>query len=103
MFRSFGFQKNLFKQPMNAKFTLKYQYEGCEDFAPADITFEIPGDVTIPQFLYQIECFLKASGFVFDGNIDIVSSHQEKHQENIKDSISDNFLDDSDWWKKDNL
>lgn len=82
---------------MKAKFILKYQYEGCEDFAPADITFKIPGDVTIPQFLYQIECFLKASGFVFDGNVDIVTSQQE---DKIKDFSTDDLADDGDWWKK---
>jgi len=83
---------------MNAKFTLKYEYEGCEDFAPANITFEIPGDVTIPQFLYQIECFLKASGFVFDGNVDIVTSEEENK---IKGCTAEDFVDDGDWWKKD--
>lgn len=52
----------------NAKFTLKYSYEGSEDYSPMDITFEIPSDATIDQMLFNFECFLKACGFIFDTN-----------------------------------
>jgi hypothetical protein len=57
---------------MDAKHQFKYTYnEGCEDFSPVDITFDMPGDVTITQMLWNFECYLKACGFVFDGHIEI--------------------------------
>jgi len=49
-----------------SKFTLKYSYDGSEDYSPMDVTFDIPGDSTIDQMLFNFECFLKACGFVFD-------------------------------------
>lgn len=58
---------------MNAKHQFKYTYnEGCEDFSPVDVTFDMPGDVTITQMLWNFECYLKACGFVFDGNLEVV-------------------------------
>lgn len=58
---------------MNAKHQFKYTYnEGCEDFSPLDVTFDMPGDVTISQMLYNFQSYLKACGFVFDGNLEIV-------------------------------
>lgn len=49
-----------------SKFTLKHSYDGSEDYSPMDVTFDIPGDATIDQMLFNFECFLKACGFVFD-------------------------------------
>ena len=58
---------------MNAKHQFKYTYnEGCEDFSPLDVTFDMPGDVTITQMLWNFQCYLKACGFVFDGNLEVV-------------------------------
>lgn len=58
---------------MDAKHQFKYIYkEGCEDFSPIEVTFDIPGDVTISQMLYNFESYLKACGFVFDGHLEIV-------------------------------
>ena len=58
---------------MNAKHQFKYTYnEGCEDFSPVDVTFDMPGDVTITQMLWNFQSYLKACGFVFDGNLEIV-------------------------------
>jgi len=58
---------------MNAKHQFKYTCnESCEDFSPVDITFDMPGDVTITQMLWNFECYLKACGFVFDGHLEVV-------------------------------
>lgn len=58
---------------MDAKHQFKYTYkEGCEDFSPIDITFEVPGDVTLNQMLYNFQSYLKACGFIFDGELQIV-------------------------------
>jgi hypothetical protein len=60
---------------MNAKHQFKYTYnEGCEDFSPVEVTFEVPGDVTITQMLYNFQCYLRACGFVFDGSLEIVDN-----------------------------
>lgn len=58
---------------MDAKHQFKYTYnEGCEDFSPIDITFEVPGDATLNQMLYNFQSYLKAAGFVFTGELEIV-------------------------------
>jgi hypothetical protein len=58
---------------MKAKHTFKYTYEeGCEDFSPLDVTFEVPGEVSLTQMLYNFQCYLKACGFVFDGSLEII-------------------------------
>jgi hypothetical protein len=58
---------------MNAKHQFKYTYNGsCKDFSPIDISFDVPGDVTLSQILYNFQSYLKAVGFVFDGELEIV-------------------------------
>lgn len=58
---------------MDAKHQFKYSYQGgCEDFSPVDITFEVPGDSSLSQMLYNFQSYLKACGFVFDGELEIV-------------------------------
>lgn len=58
---------------MDAKHQFKYSYEGsCEDFSPVDITFDVPGDASLNQMLYNFQSYLKACGFVFDGELEIV-------------------------------
>lgn len=59
---------------MNAKHQFKYTYNeiGLEEFSPVEVTFEMPGDVTINQMLYNFESYLKACGFYFDGHLEIV-------------------------------
>lgn len=59
---------------MNAKHQFKYTYNetDMEEFSPVDITFEVPGDVTLQQMLYNLQSYLKAVGFVFDGELQIV-------------------------------
>lgn len=71
---------------MNAKHHFKYTYEGgCEDFSPVDITFELPGDISLSQMLYNFQSYLKAVGFVFDGELEIVDHTIDvmKDQDNI--------------------
>jgi hypothetical protein len=59
---------------MNAKHQFKYTYNDTdlEEFSPVDVTFDMPGDVTITQMLWNFQCYLKACGFVFDGNLEVV-------------------------------
>jgi hypothetical protein len=58
---------------MNAKHQFKYiSEESIEEISPVEITFEVPGEVTISQMLYNFESYLKAVGFVFDGKLEIV-------------------------------
>ena len=71
---------------MNAKHQFKYTYnEGCEDFSPVEVTFDMPGDVTITQMLWNFESYLKACGFVFDGHLEVVNDE------------SDDFIDDTNY------
>ena len=58
---------------MDAKHQFKYTYnEGCEEFSPVEVTFDMLGDVTITQMLWNFECYLKSCGFVFDGHLEVV-------------------------------
>ena len=59
---------------MNAKHQFKYTYSDTEleEFSPIEVTFDMPGDVTITQMLYNFESYLKACGFYFDGHLEIV-------------------------------
>lgn len=59
---------------MNAKHQFKYTYSdtNLEEFSPVEVTFEMPGDVTLTQMLYNFESYLKACGFYFDGHLEIV-------------------------------
>lgn len=62
---------------MNAKHQFKYTYnEGCEDFSPVEVIFDIPGEVTLSQMLYNFQSYLKACGFVFDGHLEIVENEE---------------------------
>lgn len=59
---------------MDAKHQFKYTYnETCiDEYSPHEITFEMPGEATLDQILYNFESYLKACGFHFDGHLDIV-------------------------------
>lgn len=70
---------------MESKITLNYKYKGCEEYAPVDASFEIPGDVTITQLLYQIENFMKACGYVFSGRLDLVEDTYEEFLDEISE------------------
>jgi hypothetical protein len=60
---------------MNAKHQFKYSYTDTDlpEYSPVDVIFDMPGDVTITQMLWNFECYLKACGFVFDGHLEVVS------------------------------
>ena len=59
---------------MDAKHQFKYTYNetDLEDHSPVEVTFDMPGDVTLTQMLWNFECYLKAAGFYFDGHLEIV-------------------------------
>lgn len=57
---------------MAAKHQFKYTYKGGEGFSPVDITFDMPGDISLDEMLYNIQSYLKAVGFVFDGELQFV-------------------------------
>jgi len=61
---------------MDAKHQFKYTYNDTtlEEYSPVEVTFEVPGDVTITQMLYNFQCYLRACGFVFDGSLEIVDA-----------------------------
>jgi hypothetical protein len=80
---------------MKAKHTFKYTYEeGCEQFSPVDVTFELPADITISQMLYNFEFYLKACGFIFDGHLEIVE--EEKYDESEVDDTDYCCMGDTD-------
>jgi|GEM_PF-4600133 len=60
---------------MNAKHQFKYTYSDTdlEEISPVEVTFDMPGEVTITQMLFNFECYLKAAGFYFDGHLEIVN------------------------------
>lgn len=61
---------------MDAKHQFKYTYNDTtlEEFSPVEVTFEVPGDVTLTQMLYNFQCYLRACGFVFEGSLEIVNT-----------------------------
>lgn len=82
---------------MDAKHQFKYTYKGgCEDFSPVEVTFEIPGDSSLNQMLYNFQSYLKACGFVFDGELEIVDNTFDvmKDQDDIDEIY--NCMDDFD-------
>lgn len=61
---------------MDAKHQFKYTYNDTtlEEFSPVEVTFDVPGEVTLTQMLYNFQCYLRACGFVFDGSLEIVDT-----------------------------
>ncbi len=64
---------------MDAKHQFKYTYSdtNLEEFSPVEVTFDMPGDVTLTQMLYNFQSYLKACGFYFDGHLEIVDDTLE--------------------------
>jgi len=64
---------------MNAKHQFKYTYTDTdlEEISPVEITFDMPGEVTINQMLWNFECYLKSCGFVFDGHLEVVNEESD--------------------------
>lgn len=76
---------------MFAKHQFKYSYEGGQDFSPLDVTFEIPGDASLSQMLYNFQSYLKACGFVFDGELEIVDHSCDKDEDATIGEYSKDF------------
>ena len=59
----------------------KFSYENTyPEQLPVKVEFTVPSDADLNDMLGQFESYLKAVGFNFDGNIDIV---------NVRNSIDD--------------
>ena len=83
---------------MNAKHQFKYTYnEGCEEFSPVDVTFDMPGDVTISQMLWNFECYLKSCGFIFDGHLEVVPESGYDLKDEIEEEPPHCCMNDSDY------
>jgi hypothetical protein len=87
---------------MNAKHQFKYTYTDTEleEVSPVEITFDMPGDVTITQMLWNFESYLKACGFIFDGHLEVVPEFGYDLKDEIKEEppyccMGD--ADNSDW------
>ena len=74
---------------MNAKHQFKYTYTDTdiEEISPVDVTFDMPGEVTITQMLFNFECYLKACGFVFDGRLEMVEDGYENYLDELDGSL----------------
>ena len=74
---------------MNAKHQFKYTYTDTdiEEISPVDVTFDMPGKVTITQMLFNFECYLKACGFVFDGRLEMVEDGYENYRDELDGSL----------------
>ena len=54
----------------------KFSYENTyPEQLPVEVEFTVPSDADLNDMLEQFESYLKAVGFSFDGNIDIVPEH----------------------------
>jgi len=73
---------------MNAKHQFKYTYTDTDlvEISPVEITFDMPGEVTITQMLYNFESYLKACGFVFDGHLQMVQEGSYDLEDEESDS-----------------
>ena len=74
---------------MNAKHQFKYTYTDTDiaEISPVDVTFDMPGDVTITQMLFNFECYLKACGFVFDGRLEMVEDGYENYLDELDGTL----------------
>jgi len=87
---------------MNAKHQFKYTYTGTdlEEISPVDITFELPGEATLTQMLYNFESYLKACGFIFDGKLGFVDDTYPEYLDEIEEEPGYGCMAD---WDKDIL
>lgn len=76
---------------MNAKHQFKYTYNetDLEEFSPVEVTFEVPGDVTLQQMLYNFERYLQAAGFVFSGKLDFVEDTYPEYLDELDGTLYD--------------
>ena len=83
---------------MNAKHQFKYTYTATdlEEHSPVEVTFDMPGEVTITQMLWNFECYLKACGFVFDGRLEMVEDGYENCLDDLEDEPQGGCMADFD-------
>jgi len=55
------------------KFVYENDYEGQ---LSTKVEFTIPSDASLDDMLEEFQNYLKATGFVFDGNVDIVPAYE---------------------------
>lgn len=65
-----------------AKYTFTCQHFTLRDRPIDKITYEIEAD-SLHELLAGVENFLKGSGFVFDGTLDIVPYETEFHDKDV--------------------
>jgi len=66
----------------------KFSYENTyPEQLPTTVEFTVPSDASLTDMLEQFELYLKAVGFNFDGNLDIVPEHS--FDETVRNSIDD--------------
>lgn len=87
---------------MNAKHQFKYTYNetDLEEISPVEVTFEVPGDATLTQMLYNFERYLQAAGFVFSGKLDFVDETYPEYLDEIEEESTYGCMAD---WDKDIL
>ena len=88
---------------MNAKHQFKYTYTDTDiaEISPVEVTFDMPGDVTITQMLFNFECYLKACGFVFDGSrLEMVEDAYEPFMDELDGTLHE-FKDEEPIWPTD--
>lgn len=80
---------------MDAKHQFKYTYNetDIDYYSPHEITFEMPGSASLDQMLYNFQAYLKACGFVFNGELEIVD-----HTFDVMDELDGTLheIDDAD-------
>lgn len=57
------------------KFVFIKEVDASNDYDTTEITFKSKAE-SLPVILEDFGCFLKASGFVFDGSLEIVSEDE---------------------------
>ena len=74
---------------MDAKHQFKYTYNetDLEEFSPLEVTFEVPGDATLQQMLYNFERYLQAAGFVFSGKLDFVEDTYPEYLDELDGTL----------------
>lgn len=69
------------------KFIMENDYP---DQLPTTVEFTVPSDADLNDMLEQFELYLKAVGFNFDGNLDIVPPEDKSYESRIDYNMWDN-------------
>ena len=71
-------------------FIKHYYSQQFDDLAHSKVTYEVGEDASLTQMLDAFENFLKASGYSFDGVVDIVP-HESEYVDETMDSKRDPY------------